>query len=512
MNNKGNKSSPSINNGEGTPLLAHQHSSASSSSSSEVGVNKTTQSFSLELVAVLLSFGWSISGVVLTNQIIFQTCVFLGYNDSLCALLGTNANSTEVADLEALVQPTAATISMALNILISVVPALCGLFLGPWSDRFGRKPVIIIPCIGYFITFITEAVICHFSFSFNLTPWLYVVAHIPAAMTGGVAVVCTGMFSFLTDITTEQNRTVRMGILQGCILAGAFLGIMSSSFILAWTNASTIFLISGCTILFGVIFVYFAIEDSVPRRQGDACNGLATRLREIFRLDLLKDMFNTFFKARSGYDRGIIWLTVIIGAFTLLGTQAATLYFLYTRMKFNWTLEDYTLWQSIDILTIIIGSFLGITIMKKLFKLPDIAIALLSVLCFASDSFIKGMATHGWQLYMSTGLTPLKGTEGAALMSIASSILPSHDIAKIFSMAMSLNGMIPLAASPLFTFIYSQTLATAPEVFNFVAAGIFSMNLLFVGIIHIFLKKRQQYQILEADDSSSAVGSNEILA
>ncbi|XP_058828275.1 proton-coupled folate transporter-like isoform X1 [Topomyia yanbarensis] len=482
MDSEGSKSNASINSNEGTPLLHHQISAVSSSaSSSEVEITKKTQCLTLELVAVALSFGWSISGIVLANQIIFQTCVYLGYNESLCLLLGTNANSTEIANLETAVQPTVAKISMASNILISVVPALCGLFMGPWSDRFGRKPVMMIPCIGYFITYICKTAICHFSSSLNLSPWLYVAAFIPAAITGGTSVVCAGMFSFLTDITTEQNRTVRMGILQACTLAGAFLGMMSSSFILAWTNASTVFLISASTMLFATFYVKLVIVDSVSRRQVDQFSGNCAKLREIFRLDLLKDMFITFFKARSGYDRGIIWLTVAIAAFTVLGSRGSDVFYLYTRKKFNWTLEDFTLWQSADFLSIIIGNFLGITILKKLFKLPDIAIAFLSVLSFTSDSFIKGMATSGWQLYMSTGVTPLKGTEGAAMMAISSSILPSHDIAKIYSMAISVTAMVPLAASPLFTYIYSQTLATAPEVFNFVASGIFSVNVLFVG-------------------------------
>ncbi|XP_055526741.1 uncharacterized protein LOC129719449 isoform X2 [Wyeomyia smithii] len=354
---------------------------------------------------------------------------------------------------------------------------------------------------GYFITYVSKATICHLSDSVNLSPWLYVAAYVPAAICGGTTVVCAGLFSFLTDITTEKNRTVRMGILQACTLAGAFLGMMSSSFILAWANATTAFLISAGMMLFSVGYVNFVIVDSVSLRT--AASGSCAKLREIFRLDLLRDMFNTFFKARFGYDRGIIWLTVAIAGFTVLGSRGGDIMYLYTRKEFNWTLEDYTLWQSIDLLSFIVGNFVGIMILKKLFNLPDIAIAFLSVLCLMSDSFIKGMATHGWQFYMATGITPLKGTEGAALMAISSSILPSHDIAKIYSMAMSLSAMVPLAGSPLFTYIYSQTLTTKPAVFNFVASAIFSVNLLLVGIIHRLLKKRQKHRRLSDDSTQS---------
>lgn len=499
MNSEGsNKSSASD---EETPLLQQQWDSGISTNSSSP-VFKNVKCVLVEPVAVALCFGWALSGIVLANQIIYQTCEYMGYNRTLCLMLGTNANSSELAALEAAVQPTAAQITMVSSILISVIPALCGLVLGPWSDRFGRKPVIIIPCIGYIVTYLLKAIICRLSVATPLSPWLFVVAYLPAAFTGGTTVVCAGLFSFLTDVTTESNRTIRMGILQACTLVGAFVGMMSSSFILARTSATAVFLLSACAMACSVVYICVFIEDSVKSRPGDVGSGSCAKLREVFRLDLLKDMFNTFFKARSGYDRGIIWLSVCIGAFTVLGAGGSNVFYLFTRRKFNWTLEDYTLWQSTDFLSIIMGNFLGIAILKKVFRVPDVAIAFLSILCFAGDSFIKGLASHGWQLYMATGITPLKGTEGVALMSISSSILPSHDIAKIYSMAMSMTAMVPLAAAPLFTYIYSCTLDETPEVFNFVASSIFFVNVIFIGVIHILLKERQQHQLLR-DESSS---------
>ncbi|XP_062541932.1 probable peptidoglycan muropeptide transporter SLC46 [Armigeres subalbatus] len=499
------KSTASINDdGEGSPLLARSSSGSSSASSDAARISKKRQCISLEPVAVALCFGWSVSGIVLSNQLIHQTCLYMGYNASSCASLGTNSNSSDAKELENMVQPTVAEITMACSIITSVIPALCGLFLGPWSDKFGRKPVMIMPCVGYIITYVIKTIICLISSRTPLNPWLYVIAYIPAAVCGGTTVLMAGMFSYLADVSSEANRAIRMGILQGSTLGGAFIGMLSSSFILQWTSTATVFMISGIMMLFGMGYVVLLIEDSVDSSTVTASMGRCRTLREIFRLDLVMDIFNTFFKARSGYDRGIIWLTVLIGAFTVLGSGGSNIFYLFTRSKFNWTLEQYTIWQSADLLSIITGNFLGIIILKKVFKLPDIAIAFVSVLCFTGDSFIKGLASQGWQLYLATGLTPLKGTEGAALMTLSSGILPSHDIAKVYSMAMSLTSAVSLAAAPLFTYIYSQTIATAPEVFNFVASGIFSVNILFVGIIHIFMKKRQLHQrihSLEEHDS-----------
>lgn len=90
--------------------------------------------------------------IMLTNQIVYQSCVVtLESNETACSLLkssGASDNQTIAIYLEEKVQPYAATISMTIVLLTSVVPALVALFLGPWSDKFGRKPVIAIAAVG----------------------------------------------------------------------------------------------------------------------------------------------------------------------------------------------------------------------------------------------------------------------------------------------------------------------------------------------------------------------------
>lgn len=54
-------------------------------------------------------------------------------------------------EIEILVQPHAAKIMMAQTIIEGVIPAIVSLFIGPWSDKFGRKPVIITTLCGMLI-------------------------------------------------------------------------------------------------------------------------------------------------------------------------------------------------------------------------------------------------------------------------------------------------------------------------------------------------------------------------
>lgn len=87
-------------------------------------------------------------GSVYTNLIIYRTCYLsLGYNKTECALLGTVYNN-DTEKLEKLVEPEAAVINMVRNTIESLFSVLLCLFIGPWSDKFGRKPVLILNLIG----------------------------------------------------------------------------------------------------------------------------------------------------------------------------------------------------------------------------------------------------------------------------------------------------------------------------------------------------------------------------
>lgn len=84
-----------------------------------------------------------------TNLVIFRTCyVTLGYNISECEKLGSNNKDNFTRKLEEIVQPYANMISMMSGILGQVVPSVISLFLGPWSDHNGRKPVMLAVLTG----------------------------------------------------------------------------------------------------------------------------------------------------------------------------------------------------------------------------------------------------------------------------------------------------------------------------------------------------------------------------
>lgn len=88
---------------------------------------------------------------VSTNMLIYRTCyALLDYDESECALLGKVENET-TASLERKVQPTFNYINMVSTVMNSLVPLVFCMYVGTWSDKFGRKPFMLLSLIGKLI-------------------------------------------------------------------------------------------------------------------------------------------------------------------------------------------------------------------------------------------------------------------------------------------------------------------------------------------------------------------------
>lgn len=94
-------------------------------------------------------------------MVIYRTCYIIEHqNQTECALLGTLDNN-EINKLEKLSEPEANIINMVKSTIESLFTIAACMFLGPWSDKFGRKPVLLLCLSGknYILNQITVLII-----------------------------------------------------------------------------------------------------------------------------------------------------------------------------------------------------------------------------------------------------------------------------------------------------------------------------------------------------------------
>jgi len=438
----------------------------------------------LELGLLFLFIGNNLVQTLLQNQMIKQTCIYLGFNESICDIINLNENSTREAEEK--IQPYVANIDLIITLFHTIIPAILSLFLGNWSDLYGRKKVLCSTFFGYTLTLSSFAAVCFYSeYVQPLSPWVYPFCYIPATISGGWPSLLTAALCYITDTVHVSARSKRLTIIELIIFLGVLIGTFFCSSILALTDAPTVFIISSVLALFGFLVIVFFVDESIASNEVSAIEKAKSLFSPIIIVNLLK----TCFKRRSFKGRRILLLLILILAmivFTFNGNS--TVGYLFVREKFSWTLKQSNQFDSYSIVCSLIGSVIGFAILKKVLKFSDISLTCLALFCYILDSFLKAFATESWQMYTITSVTLFKILASPMIRTLMSTIIPHDEIGKIFSITTSFEALSTFAASPLYTIVYKSTFTTFAGAFFLITAGVNILNLLIAFYI-AYLKK-----------------------
>lgn len=105
--------------------------------------------------------------------------------------------------------------------------------------------------------------ISYLSTTVAVNPWYYLIPYIPVAICGGNCALITGVFSYIADVTSQNDRPVRMSYLEAALYIGLLFGFLSSSYILKMTSPTIVFAISALASFLGVIYVTVFIKESI---------------------------------------------------------------------------------------------------------------------------------------------------------------------------------------------------------------------------------------------------------
>ena len=129
---------------------------------------------------------------------------------------------------------------------------------GKWSDKTGRKKMIIFGLIGFSISFFLFALFMH-----NL-PLLYVSRVIGGVFSGALYTAVTG---FVADMTTDEERNKYMGLLGMSIGLGFIFGPAIGG-ILGDVSLQLPFIVSGTITFLLIFYASFVLKE--PERHGEA--------------------------------------------------------------------------------------------------------------------------------------------------------------------------------------------------------------------------------------------------
>ena len=193
----------------------------------------------------------------------------------------------------------------------SVMQLVFAPVLGRLSDKYGRRPVLLISLLGTAAGFLI--------LGFANTLWLLFVGRIIDGISGGN--ISTAQ-AYIADVTTPENRAKGMGLIGAAFGLGFVFGPAIGGILSRW-GVNVPFLFAGGLALVNAVLLFFLLPETVTRdhparvsaAMGRGWNQLVTALRKpalasvltiyflgIVAFSIMTASFSLFMMFRLGYD------------------------------------------------------------------------------------------------------------------------------------------------------------------------------------------------------------------
>jgi len=241
----------------------------------------------------------------------------------------------------------------------SIMQLIFSPILGRLSDRYGRRPVLLLSLIGTGIGFLV--------LGFAATIWMLFFGRILDGITGGN--ISTAQ-AYIADITTPEERARGMGLIGAAFGLGFIFGPAIGGILSMW-GIHVPFLFAAGLCFANALLLYFRLPETVTpdrpaRNTADSDRGFA-------------QVFTSLKQPRLGFVLTIYFLFIV--AFSIMTTSFS----LYTMFRFGYDAQhNGYLFAYVGIIAVIIqGGLIG-RLVKRFGEVP---LVIVGALFFAGSLF-----------------------------------------------------------------------------------------------------------------------------
>lgn len=352
-------------------------------------------------------------------------------------------------------------------ILQNMVPMLFVIFAGPWSDSHNRRrrPLMFLPIVGQLIT---DAAIVVNVYFWTWPPEVTAVFEcVFYGMSGGKACLMIGIISYISDITTKEERTARLGIVTGIFFIGTPIGVGLSGFLRSLIGFYGLFSVCMFLDVFALTLGCTMVKNP-PDLDSTADSMRKKPILEgiLDPREIVRAADTIFLKKRSGYDRFIVIAMVVISTLTTCPAYGEyTVLLFYTRYKFQWNEVTYGVYVLYKMVVILIGTTFAMGLLSRYYKVKDSIIGIAACCTLIIAALGNAFADKPWELFFYPAVDMMHGAGVAVAKSIASKVVLGTELGQLNSvMAVSENFFI-LGIFPLYNYVYEKTFQTLTGAF-----------------------------------------------
>ena len=298
--------------------------------------------------------------------------------------------------------------------------------LGALSDRFGRRPVLLVGfcalSLSFFVTALATAI------------WMLIVVRLFSGAMQSNASVAN---AYVADITPPEDRAKRFGLVGAMFGLGFILGPVMGG-LLGAIDLRLPFFVAGTLSLLNLLYGWFVLPESLPADRRRPFSWRAA-LNPIAAL------------AELGRLGGVGVLVAVVACTALAQFVLYTSWVLYTTFKFGWGPQE----NGWSLFTVGITSALvqGFVLGRLLKRFSPQRLAVMGLVSSTLAYAAYGAAGAGWMMYVIVLCNVLAFTVSASIQSIISGAADATTQGRTMGAVSSLQSLMavvaPVVSAPL---------------------------------------------------------------
>lgn len=326
--------------------------------------------------------------------------------------------------------------------------------LGALSDRFGRRPVLLLSLLGLGLDYIFQA------WAPGIV-WLFV-GRILAGISGASFTTAT---AYISDISPVEKKAQNFGLIGVAFGVGFIIGPVIGGLCSPWGTRAP-FIVAAVFSLLNVIYGYFILPESLPVE--------SRRKVELKRAN----PFLSLFRLRQYPIVSGLVMTLILLYLAAHAVQSNWSF--YTMLKFNW--DGRMVGFSLGIVGLLIAIVQGALIRKIIPMLGEKNSIYAGLIFYAVGLLLFAAASTGWMMLVFLIPYCLGGICGPALQSVISNQVPANEQGELQGALTSLMSITSIAGPLIMNYLFAYFTAPEAPVYFPSAPFVLGAILIVVGI------------------------------
>ncbi|XP_025075002.1 proton-coupled folate transporter isoform X1 [Pogonomyrmex barbatus] len=420
-----------------------------------------TKHISVEPTMWLFMMAFMFTSVVEQDFFKHKACrVDHGYSEQVCMSLNDNNNT----DIKTKVQMTVSEFQQWNDIAGHLVPIILAMFYGNWSDRHGRKLPLVLGLTGKFI-YSFMIVINSIMETWNVNMIIYT-ATLPMSILGGDVAIFASCFSYISDVSSMQQRTLRITILDVVYLSTMPSGVALGSYVfnrVVNKSYTIMFAVNATLLLLAIVYSFIWLKWRTSPQQQMLSD--TNWLLDFFDVKHISTTVRTLVKKRQNHGKLHLWLLLLAMCLYTFQRDEKPKSQMYTSLIFKWDVTDFSNFKTFQSTLFVLAMLIGVPIMSKLMGMRDVFIVAVGTIAHASGRIVFILAKRPELFYVGATVAALGPVVAPVLRSMTSKLVPIEERGKVFAMLSVCDNAVPLFSGSLYSQLYNATIKTAPNSF-----------------------------------------------